>query len=217
MSNVLEIIRKVYLFSHLSEENINKLNQISTVREYDPNDILFYEGQEAENLYILLDGLVKAYKLTEKGTEITITQFKPISMIGEYANFEKIPYPATAQFITKGKALLVDSRAFERDFLSSPDILLSIIKSLTIKIKTLDTFIQMNMIMGAEARVAKLLIENPDIFKSFKHHQVASFLNITPETLSRIITKFKTKNLISMEKSNISVLNKEALRIISEL
>ncbi|ACG57039.1 transcriptional regulator, Crp/Fnr family [Hydrogenobaculum sp. Y04AAS1] len=198
----IDLLRNVYLFSKVSDENLKKLKSISNIRNFKKGEIVFHEGDKPENIYILLDGLVKVYKLTNKGTEVVITQFKPVSIIGEMANFENISYPATAEFITEGQVLQIDFEAFKREFMTSPEILLSIIKSLLMKIRTLDLFITTNMVMSAEERVAKIIMESPEIFTSLKHSQIASLLNIAPETLSRIISKFKQNGAIHVDEKH---------------
>ncbi len=209
----IETLKGVYLFSKVREEDLKKLTHISHIKRFSKGEIVFHEGDVPENIYILLEGLVKVYKLTNKGTEVVITQFKPVSILGELANFEEIPYPATAEFITNGSVLSIDFEAFKREFMQSPDILFSIIKSLLIKIRTLDIFITTNMVMSAEERVAKMLLESPEVFSSLKHSQIASFLNITPETLSRILSKLRQHNAIQVDdKHNITMIDKQKLK-----
>lgn len=212
----IEDLKNVYLFKHLSDETLRDLASISTIREYEPGQVLFFEGEKAENLYILLEGKLKVYKTTFKGIEIFIHQFGPVSMIGELANFEKISYPATAEFMTEGKALAINFKVFEEKFLKNPDILLSILKSLSNKIRMLNHFIDSTVVLSAEARVAKLILESPEIFEVLKHNQIASFLNITPETLSRVLSKLKDKKIISIEGKKIQIKDREKLRKVSK-
>jgi CRP/FNR family transcriptional regulator len=58
------------------------------------------------------------------------------------------------------------------------------------------------MILTSEAKVAKIIIEHGELFETLKNTQIASILNITPETLSRILTRFKKTNLIAVEKNH---------------
>lgn len=213
---ILDELRNVYLFKHLSEETLKRLSEISKIKEYEPGQVLFFEGEKPENLYILLEGKLKVYKTTFKGIEIFINQFGPVSMIGELANFEKIPYPATAEFMTEGKVLAINFKVFESEFLKNSEILLSIVKSLSNKIRMLNHFIDSTVVLSAEARVAKLILESTEIFEILKHAQIASFLNITPETLSRVLSRFKLKKLIDVDGKKIKILDREKLKRISK-
>lgn len=164
----------------------------------------------------MLEGKLRVYKTTFKGIEININQFGPVSLIGEYANFEKVPYPATAEFIVEGTALVINYKRFEENFLKDAEVLFSLVKSLTNKIRMLNRFIESTVVLSAEARIAKLLLESKEIFEILKHYQIASFLNITPETLSRVLSRLKKNKIIAVSGRKIEILNPEKLNKISK-
>ncbi len=198
----MERIKDIPLFSKLSDENIKKLEKISSFKKYKADEILFYEGDKPGSLYVLLDGILRLYKTDSKGHELYIHQFVPISLVGELACFENIPFPATARFITKGEILKIDFKQLEKDFFQNPNVSMEIIKSLTKKIKILSNVIHKEMILTADAKVAKFIVDNYELCQTLKNTQIASILNITPETLSRILTKFKKQGLIKIEKNH---------------
>ena len=132
--------------------------------------------------------------------------------MAELANFENIPYPATAEFMSESEVLRIDYKALEHDFFKNPDISFEIIKSLIAKHKILIDVIQKEVILTADAKVAKFILENGELFKTLKNTQVASILNLTPETLSRTLSKFKSSNMIELdEKHQIHVINAQKL------
>ena len=55
------------------------------------------------------------------------------------------------------------------------------------------------IVLTSEAKIAKFLVENGELFSSLKNTKVASLLNLTPETLSRTLTKFKKQGFIRVE------------------
>lgn len=60
--------------------------------------------------------------------------------------------------------------------------------------------------------MAKFILENAELFKALKNTQVASILNLTPETLSRTLSKFKSSGLIELDENHhIRILDKEKL------
>ena len=205
-------IKEIPLFSKLSDDSIKKLELISYFKKFNADEILFYEGDRPGILHVLVDGVLRLYKTDAKGHEIYIHQFIPTALVGELANFENMRYPATAKFITKGEVLKIDFQKLEKDFFKHPDISMEIIKSLTRKVKILSNVIHQEMILTSEAKIAKFIVEHPDIFKKIKNIQIAAILNVSPETLSRIITKLKKEKYISIDKEhNITILNKPAI------
>ena len=203
--------REIYIFKHLNDEQIKRLQSISYIKDYKKGEFLFYEGEKPKYLYILLDGTVRVYKTDLKGNEITLHYFHPINMIAEVANFEGLPYPASAEFETDGKIFAIDFDRFKNEFLRDPEIAFNVIKSLTFKIKILNEIIVQNIMMDAVSRVAKFIYEHEDLFKSLKHNKIASLLNITPETFSRILKKFKEQGILKKRGRDIFI-DKEKLK-----
>lgn len=208
----MDRIKYLPIFSRLSDENIKKLERISYFKKYDTDEILFYEGDDPSILHILIDGMLRLYKTDNKGHEIYIHQFIPINLVGELANFENMKFPASARFITKGEVLKIDYKKLEEDFFRNPDICMEIIRSLTRKVKILSNVIHHEMILTSEAKVAKFICEHQNLFKTVKNNQIAAILNVTPETLSRTLSKFKKNNLIRVDKNHeIFILEEDKL------
>ena len=203
--------RDIFLFKHLSDQQLEKIQQISFIKELKRGEILFWEGERPDYLYILLDGTIRVFKTDNKGNEITLHYFYPINMIAEVANFENIPYPASAEAETDSIVLAIDYDKFKRELLSDPEISFNIIKSLSDKIRILNDFIVQNMMMDAVTRVAKFLYEHEDLFHQLKHNKIASLLNITPETFSRILKKFKQQGIIEKNGKEL-VIHKDKLK-----
>ena len=208
----MDRIRTISIFSKLNDEQIEKLKKISVIKKFSAKEILFYEGDAPIYLYVLLQGTLKVYKTNHKGQQIFLHQFYPGGLVAELANFENIPYPATAEFMSESEVLRIDYKALEHGFFKNPDISFEIIKSLIAKHKILIDVIQKEVILTADAKVAKFILENGELFKTLKNTQVASILNLTPETLSRTLSKFKSSGFIELDdKHHIRVLDAQKL------
>lgn len=209
----MQNIRQIPLFSKICDEGIEKLKEISTVKKYNVKEILFYEGDEPTYMHILLSGTLRLYKTNYKGNQIFLHTFRPINLVAELANFEAMPYPATAEFTSGGEVMKIDYKKLEENFFKNPDISSSIIKSLASKLKIMSEVITNEVVLTSEAKIAKFIFENEKLFNELKNTQVASLLNITPETLSRAISKMKKQKIISVdEKQKMVILDKEEIK-----
>ncbi len=74
-------LKNIYLFESLNQANITRLEEISTIKKYKKEQFLFFEGDRAESLLILIDGIVKIYKSDTKGNEVVLNHFYPIAWI----------------------------------------------------------------------------------------------------------------------------------------
>ena len=143
-----------------------------------------------------MQGVVKIYKMSSKNKEILLHLIRPISIVAELVNFDEIPYPASCEFITDGEVLKINYAKFKIEFMENPKICVEIIKSLTEKIRALNLLIERQVVLNADEKVASFITENFDFFKTAKQSQIANLLNIAPETLSRMISKFKKSGFL---------------------
>lgn len=207
---------EVELFETLSVSEKKQLYEISSLKKYTQGNILFYEGETPYKLHLLLDGILKVYKLDPKGNEVVLHFFQAQTLIAETAHMQKISYPATAVCETDALILEIDYPLFEKHFLRNPEISFKIIQSLSNKIKNLQSVITMNMTMGTLAKICKFFYENEKHLHELSHKKIAAILNITPETLSRNIALLKKKGIICVEKRKISIIDKKELLELKE-
>ncbi len=196
------MLEQIPFFQRLNEAELKRLKDISILKKYKKGEFLFMEGEESRWLHLLIKGSIKLYKISPKGKEIFMHQFNGTGLVAELANFENIKFPATAVFLTGGEVLKIDYDKFYAEFLSNPHVSLQIIKSLSQKLKITSELIHQELVLNSEAKVARFLVNNADLFNELKHFKIASILNITPETFSRILAKFKAQNLIALDANN---------------
>ena len=206
-------LEEIPMFSALTPENLKELYNQTHIKHYTKDSIVFYEGDESTYLHILLDGSIKLYKTTPKGTQIQINRLGAPSLIGEYACFEKHPFPATCEFVTDGVMGLLPFEVVYKH-LSDPNFSLEIIKSLTGKVGLLSALVHKETVLSSEAKVADLMLQKLTLFHRLKNNELASILNLTPETFSRILTKFKKQGIITVEKQKVIIHNEDALLVI---
>ena len=200
-----------YFFSFLKEEDLIRLKEISIKRYFNKDEILFYKGDEAKYLHLLIKGIAKLYTYDHKENEVIIHNLMAPSLIAEIVNYEEMKFPANCSFETKAEVLLIDYEKFKKEFLLKPEISMFFIKSLTKKIKALESFINYNISSNSLEKIAKFLFDNESILINLKQVKIAQILNITPETFSRKLAKLKKEKVIQNEKGYIKILDHKKL------
>ena len=208
-------LEEIPMFSALTGVHLKELYDQTHIKQFSKDSIVFYEGDESKYLHILLNGSIKLYKTTPKGTQIQINRMGAPALIGEYACFENQPFPATCEFLTDGMMGLLPFE-FVYKHLNNSDFSLEIIKSLTGKVALLSALVHKETVLSSEAKVADLMMQKLPLFHRLKNNEIASMLNLTPETFSRILTKFKKEGIISVKNQKITLENEEALYNIVE-
>jgi len=203
-------LKEIFLFKNLSENDLREIKKFTIVKKFNKGDIVFYEKESPSYLHLLVEGVAKVYKVDNKGNELIIHKFFPVSLIAELANFENIPYPANCAMESDGVILKIEFEKFKK-FMQKGNVCTHIMSSLLKKMKYLDSIIQNNLILDTETKIAKFIYENPKMFEELKQHSIATLLNIKPETLSRKVKKLKELSIIEKKDNKLIVKNREKI------
>lgn len=201
-------LKNVVLFNNVDEETIKKIEGFAQEHKISKDHIVFYEGDESKYLYLLVSGVIKLYKTSSNHKEIVLKYFHENELIGEVANFEGIPYPATAKAYSDVEVMKIDFEKLKEIIFLNPNLAFNIQTSLIKKIKNLENIISTNLVLDSRERVAKYIYDHSKDFFETKNIEIAEILGVSPETLSRILKFFKDADIIDTKKKFI---NREAL------
>jgi diguanylate cyclase (GGDEF)-like protein len=126
MKSTVEFLQHVDLFSLLSNDEVNKIIKSLHYVEHDGEETLFKEGDEGNELFIVMTGKIASYVLLPNGAKREIAEFETGDFFGEMSIFENTHRSATCY--TKEKSSLLSLR--ERDLfeliLYNPEIAIKI-------------------------------------------------------------------------------------------
>ncbi len=211
----IEDLRKISFFENLDDKELKLLASFSRKKTFSKGEIIFYEKDMPTSLILLTEGILKVYKTDLKNNEIVLHRFKPISLVAEMVTLEGLPYPASGSFDTDGTIIEIDFEKFKKEFFDNPVVALNFFKSLSKKIKNLESVISLNIVLDSTARIAKYICENEEALR-MKHSQLAQYLHMTPETLSRMFKKLVTLELVEKTSNGYVITNREGLRVLFE-
>jgi serine/threonine protein phosphatase PrpC/CRP-like cAMP-binding protein len=103
----LEVLHKMPLFRHLTYQELVRLLNITEVRSYQPGERIVEEGDEGDELFIMLTGQARVHS-----GEATLTHLGPGQHLGEMALVDKAPRSASVSAEEKSKLLVIRRRDF---------------------------------------------------------------------------------------------------------
>jgi CRP-like cAMP-binding protein len=108
----------------------------ATTRIFEAGDVIFREGEEGREMFILLEGQVDLRVKVDKGEAVIKTVFTPNDFFGEMALIDERPRSATARAEKRTKVLVVDGPSFEALILQNGKFALKIIKVLSARLRS---------------------------------------------------------------------------------
>jgi len=213
---IISQLRQCTYFQNMKEADLIKLVSMSHMKSFEKDNIVFFQGDESTYMHILLEGSIRIYKAKPSGGEVQLLRESAIASVAELACFEKIPYPANCICVSSSKILKIPFESFEKEFLNDPEISFGIIKSLSLKLRSLSSLIERELTLSSEEKIAKFIVENTERLDTIKQVEIASELNITPETLSRMLKKLQRQDLIEST-SPLIIKDEEGLKALYQL
>ena len=202
-----EEIRNLNIFSTLSDEDFELLFSISCVKKFNNGQIIYYENDEIKEINFLLSGFIKIYKVDRFDNEVFLFTIKQAGLTSTFSFFEDNNYFANAECFYDSTILAINNEKLQNILKDNFNIFKFFSFELMKQIKTLQYVIDKETVYDGTAKVAYMLVNSIDEFNSLKKQEVAYMLNIQPETLSRILTKFKRENLIETQSNGNVIVN----------
>jgi len=213
------VIKNISFFNSLSDKLISDLANIATLKKFVYSDILFYEKDSQNEIFYLVEGAIKFYKVDRFDSEIFLYKIKSNSLIFDISKFCEehiMSCYANAEFLEDSEVLIFDNIKFRELMQSNHDFMKIVLEESFKMIQQLQCIISRDVVFDGTAKVAHMLVNDLRNFNTLKKHEIAYMLHIQPETLSRILKKLTRNGIIEIEKNCVKILNLDELREIYE-
>ena len=211
------------LFRRLSEDQLKRVaGRAERVRKQD-GEFLFKQDDAAERFYLLTSGQIKLFRLSIDGDEKVIEVIKPGATFAEALMFlERPSYPVGAQALVDSEVISIDARDFVSMLRESVDTCLLLASDLSQRLHGLIREINdLSLHTGTRRVAAYLMLHAPEgcdeCVLDLPKQVLASRLSIKPETLSRIFRRLINADLISIQGTRITILDRTHLEDVAQL
>ncbi len=123
-------LKGVDLFRTIPGEELSHIAQITEEQEYDPQQVIFNEGDAGDAMYLIVDGKVKVHS----GEKI-FAEFGTKQCFGEMSILDSEPRSASVTALTDLTLLRIQRDDFAEILAEKPEISRSIIKVLTRRLR----------------------------------------------------------------------------------
>jgi CRP/FNR family transcriptional regulator, cyclic AMP receptor protein len=215
-------VREEHLFCNLSAPAIKKLNEIKSTAIYPKSAVLFIEGQQPRGVFVLCAGKVKLSTSSSEGKTVITKISSPGDVLGLNAAISNHPYEVSAEMIEPGQANFIPRDALLLFLKEYGEVALRVAEQLSRNYYTAYEEIRTLALTSSPAeKFAKLLLSwypangqantTTQIKLTLTHEEIAEMLGTTRETVSRLFSDFKKKQLLQVKGSTLVLRNKGAL------
>lgn len=218
-----ELLKNLPLFGDLDEEELVEIwNHVQT-RSYKKSNIILFEEDPGDSLFIIKEGKVKITRLSEEGREVILSILGEGEFFGEMSILDGEARSANVIALADSEVFVLKRQEFINILRSNPQIAITLLEELAARIRKSDQQIEYLSLADAENRVAMTLLRLAEESGTFKMGQVtieelpmqqdmANMSGTSRETISRMLSEFTEKEYIDRKGKKLIILDYDKFR-----
>jgi CRP-like cAMP-binding protein len=223
----IERLRKIPLFENLKLSELERLVEDFRIREYSRDESIFRQGDESREIYIVLKGKVRIFKISPSGNETSITIFSTNDIIGEQATIANRPRNASAKAIGSVSLLTMSQDRFLYHVETIPTLALNLARLLSQKLDWTASFAESIAQFDAAGRLLHILLYYAERYGqklgdgtqyrvdlSLNQTDLASMVGARREWINRLLGDWRKRGLLEYDRGVITILDIE--RVVAE-
>lgn len=191
-------------------------------QRFQPGEIIFRQGEEAEEFFYLKSGLSLTYTILDDGRERNILISWPGRLFGASTVFENSPRRASAVALRACEVLRIDRGLCQRCMEKFPEFSRYLIEELSKDIGILFEQTTDSSLLRADIKVARFICrrlerrqtdgggERPAL--DYTHEVIASILGISRWSVSMTLSEFRRRGWVQTGHGKLTVLDADAIR-----
>ena len=190
---------------------------------YAANVVLFSEREEAQGVYVVLDGEVRLSMNSTDGKRLSLRIAKKGDILGLSSTLSGNPYEVTAETLYPARIAPITRRDFLNFLARHPEVYQAVTEELSRHVSM--AFEQLRTVAlssSAPEKLARLLLEWSDsgqttmecgskVRFSMTHEEIGQFIGASRETVTRTLSTFKTRRLVAFQGSMLTIPSRTAL------
>lgn len=217
--------RGEHLFCNLAVPAAQRLNEIKSTAVYPKGAMLFIEGQMARGVFVLCSGKVKLSTTSREGKTIITKISEAGDVLGLNAVISNRPYEVTAEMMEPGQANFIPKDSLTLMLRDFPEASMRVAQQLSRNYYTAYEEIRtLGLAASPSEKFAKLLLSwstkttqtdgSSQVKLTLTHEEIAEIIGTTRETVSRLFSEFKKKQLMQSKGATLVIRSRVALEKI---
>lgn len=218
MLSNLDLIRRVPLFSMLTNDQAQAIADSVVKRRFRRGEIIVEHGRKSNALFILLNGRARVLTSDARGREVILAVLQPGDYVGEMSLIDNEPHSATVRAEIQTDMLILGRAEFARCLPENSSLSYAIMRGLVHRLRQADRQIESLALLDVYGRVARTLLDMAEehdgvqlIRNKVSRQDMAKIVGASREMVSRVMKDLEERGVIETQE-NGSVIIKEPLQ-----
>jgi len=220
------IVRKISSLNALTKEELIRVSNCKVSKSIEKGEVLFDEGDHINGVYCIKSGIGKITKMSSNGKDQIIKLIKQGDIVGERSLVTNEASNLKATSVQDLRVCFIPKEEILKDLQSNSNFSMKMLQKLAVSLKEADNIIVDMAQKSVKQRLAECLLylnENFPPFENQKHlniqlsrEEIANIIGTATESVIRLLSDFKKRGLIELNKKNISILDHNTLQHIAD-
>lgn len=218
-----DVLRQAPLFSGLDDDAAGALEASMTPLSLKRGEVLFNEGDDGSQLYVVTDGKIKLGRTSPDGRENLLAILGPGQMFGELSFFDPGPRSATATSVTDVTVQSLSHEALTPVLSSHAEVALALLNQLAGRLRRTNEVVGDLVFSDVPGRVAKALLDLASRFgrkaedgvhvnHDLTQEELAQLVGASRETVNKALADFASRGWLRLEPRSVVILDLERLQ-----
>jgi len=205
------------VFSELDDQDLVCLEAHKAIHHYKKGQYIFRESNKPLGLYCLNKGKVKIFKTSSNGNEQIVRFAKPCDLLGYRSFLSDENYYASAVALEDCDVCFIDKNDFFRVLKNNEKLSMNLIRILSHELRDAENLLRDMAQKTVRERVAEVLLLLKQKFGyeeggttlnvQLSRDELASFVGTATESLIRVLSDFKSENIINTKGKKIQIID----------
>lgn len=223
-----QVIRRVAVLKAATEEDVRAIARLGMERAVEQGGFFFFQGDPAAFTYILLAGRAKLCQIASDGQQVNLRTLVPSNLFGAVGAVDSAAaYPACAQALEDSSAIAIRSDEFHHLLGARPHLAFGMMKLMTGYLQEMQERYRESVTEKVEQRIARVLLRLAGqtgtqvqmgvlIELPFSRQELAEMAGTTLFTVSRILSGWEKRGLVTAGRERVILINPHALIRLAE-
>jgi len=188
------LLGRAELFRALDPDVVQRVAADARSVQVQRNDLIFSEGDEAAELYVVRSGRVAIAKRSADGRESVVALMEEGDLIGEMSLFDGEGRSADARALEPTELVAVPFASLRAVLEERPHLLWGVVQLLVERLRSTDSALADSMFLDVTGRTAKRLLEMAGDADTFTlpvtQEELASMVGASRERVNKAIASF---------------------------
>jgi CRP-like cAMP-binding protein len=214
-----ELLDGVVLFAELDDDERASIVAAAEQREVRRGDVLFAEGDEPNELFVVTSGRIAIANKSVDGRESVVALMERGDVFGEMGLFEGLGRSAEARALEPSEVVAIGYEPIQAIYEARPTLLWGVVSLLAGRIRSMDGALADSVFLDVTGRTAKRLLELAGDADEFvlpvTQEELAAMVGASRERVNKAISAFVRLGWIEQSERRYRITNRDQLSLRS--